>query len=305
MLAGALAFALSGAATKYAADSLSTEAIAFWRSAISLAILAPWALARRRRWLRAENMRLIGLRALTMLVSIYCYYYAISAIPLANAVLLVFSSPIFVPIIGFLAFGFALDRRVLLAVLIGFLGVSLILQPGPAALDIGTLMGLLAGIAGAVGVVVMWRMPADEDPGRIAFFVGLISAAVFAAPAAASGGWPVGAAWWPLIALGAFSTAAHLLLAYACLIAPADRIITLEYATVAFAAVLGWVLWAEQPGLTLLIGGALIVGAGIIVLRSPARPPAAETPRRRSRSPSADGRTGGGPVAAQSGMPAP
>ena len=278
ILLGALMLALSGVAVRLATASLSTESIVFWRSAISVLILLPWAMVQARHWFRADNMSLIGLRAGTFALSLYCYYYAISVISLADAALLVSSSPIFVPLFGLLLFRFPLDRRALAAVLVGFLGVALILDPAGDTLNLGASMALLAGIFGAVGVVVVWKMPADEDPARIAFFLALLSAAVFALPAAVSGDWPRGADWWPLLALGLSSTLAHLLFAYACLIAPADRIITLEYSVVVFASALAWLIWDEQPGLLLILGGALIVGASVLVVRSP---PPASTGRRR------------------------
>jgi drug/metabolite transporter (DMT)-like permease len=80
--------------------------------------------------------------------------------------------------------------------------------------------------------------------------------------------------------LGVFSTAAHLLFALGCLIAPADRVITLDYTAVLFASALGWLIWSEAPDLWLVLGGALIIGAGISVIRSrPARLPASPSQR--------------------------
>lgn len=275
-------FAFSGVAIKISSASLSSETIVFWRNVISIIILAPWALKRRERWFRSDNMNLIGIRAGTVVLSLYCYYYAVSVIPLADAVLLISSSPIFVPLLGFLLFRFPLDRRVLVAVLVGFLGVSMILQPSAGQFNIGALVGLLAGIFGAIGVVVVWKMSSHEDPGRIAFFLALFSAIVFAVPAVAAGEWPRGSDWLPLLALGACSTIAHLLFAYAVLIAPADRIITLEYSTVIFASVLGWVIWGEQPGLLFIVGGAMIVGAAIHVVRSQTKSPPPRQLQRRA-----------------------
>ena len=284
VVAGAVMFALAGVAIKFASDSLSSESIVFWRSVISMAILMPWALARRSRWFRPDNMALIGLRAGTIVLSLYCYYYAVSVIPLADAVLLLSSSPIFVPLLGLLLFRFPLDRRALLAVLAGFLGVLLILQPGVGTVSPGAVFGLLAGLFGAIGVVVVWRMPAQEDPARIAFFLALVSAIVFAMPTAMAGDWPTGGDWLPLLALGVFSTVAHLLFAFACLVAPADRIITLEYSTVVFAAVLGWLIWGEQPDLLFVAGGILVVGAAVYVVRVRGRAPLSTRSERSTES---------------------
>lgn len=280
VVGAALMFSLAGMSIKMAAGSLSSEIVVFWRNAISLAILAPWAFMKRRRWFRRDNMRLITARALAVLAALYCYYYAVGAIPLADAVLLNFSSPIFVPLLGLLLFRFALDRSVLLAAPIGFLGVSLVLRPGADVFEPAALIGLLGGALGGLAVVVLWRMPGGEHPGRIAFFFALIGAAISAVPMLLAGEWPGAGDWAPLIMLGLFSTAAHLLLALGCLIAPADRVIMLDYTAVIFASALGWLIWGEQPDLYLLLGGALIIGAGIYVTRPRwKKPPPAQAQR--------------------------
>ncbi len=286
VIGAALMFSLAGMSIKMAAGSLSNETIVFWRNAISFAILAPWAMINRTRWFRRDNMKLITTRALTVLASLYCYYYAVAAIPLADAVLLNFSSPIFVPLLGLLVFLFALDKSVLYAVLIGFLGVSLVLQPGAGVFEPAALVGLVGGALGGLAVVVLWRMPSGEHPGRIAFFFALIGTVISAVPAVISAEWPSNGAWLPLVMLGAFSTAAHLLLALGCLMAPADRVITLDYTAVLFASALGWLIWSEEPDLMFVLGGILIIGAGVYVMRPrPKRPPPAQTQRIAHLSP--------------------
>jgi drug/metabolite transporter (DMT)-like permease len=272
-------FSLSGVSIKLAASALPSESIVFWRNAASLLILAPWALLHRRRCFRRDNIKLITARALAVLASLYCYYYSVALIPLADAVLLNFSSPLFVPLLGLLLFRLPLDRVVQLAVMIGFLGVTIVLQPGSGVFQPAAVVGLIGGGLGGLAVVVLWRMPSSESPVRVAFFLSLVGLVISAAPMAAAGVWP-GPEQWPALAmLGVFSTAAHLLLTLGCLIAPADRVITLDYLAVIFAALLGWLIWDERPEVTLLLGGLLIIGAGIFVIRSRRRRPAG-----RSRS---------------------
>ena len=291
VVGAALMFALAGMSIKMAAVTLSNETIVFWRNAISLAILLPWALVNRSRWFHRGNMDLIAARALAVLASLYCYYYAVAEISLADAALLNFSSPIFVPVLGFLLFGFGLDSRVLVAVLVGFLGVSIVLQPGASVFQPAAAIGLLGGALGGLAVVVLWKMPGGEHPGRIAFFFTLIGVAVSAVPAVSVGEWPGKEAWMALLMLGAFSTAAHILLAWGCLIAPADRVITLDFTAVVFASALGWLIWNEEPDLSLFLGGTLIIGAGIYVTRMRSRYPPAMSDQRTAQPPAV--RTGG------------
>ena len=101
---------------------------------LSLFILTPWIIVRWPDSIRPAHAGLILMRGATVVVSLLCYYYAVSVIPLAEAVLLNFSAPIFVPILGFLVFRFALNRAVLVAVVIGFAGAALMLKPGTGTL---------------------------------------------------------------------------------------------------------------------------------------------------------------------------
>ena len=132
MAASGLLFALAGMAIRLASAGLSSVEVLFWRNVLSLLILAPWIVVRWPDSIRPVHTGLVVMRGVTVVVSLLCYYYAVSVIPLAEAVLLNFSAPIFVPVLGFLLFRFALNRAVLAAVLIGFVGAALILKPGTA-----------------------------------------------------------------------------------------------------------------------------------------------------------------------------
>ena len=208
------------------------------------------------------------MRGVTVVVSLLCYYYAVTLIPLAEAVLLNFSAPIFVLILGFLLFRFPFNRTVLVAVAIGFVGAALILKPGTGFFQPTALIGLAAGILGGLAIVAVWRMPRNEDATRIAIYFALIGIVITAGPALMTPRLPPTEAWPPLVMLGVFSTAAHVLFARGCLIAPADRVSILNYTSIFFAALLAWVLWDERVDWFMVAGTALIIVASFIAVRA-------------------------------------
>ena len=118
-----------------------------------------------------------------------------------------------------------------------------------------------------LAVVAIWRMHGDEHPARIAFYFAFFGLLISGVPMLWIGQMPDLSDWLPLLMLGVSSTAAHLLLAYGCLIAPADRVITLDYTVVVFAAILGWLFWDEGVDAFVIVGTMLVVGAGILVTR--------------------------------------
>ena len=267
MAASGLLFALAGVTIRLASAGLPSVQVLFWRNVLSLLILLPWIIVRWPDSMRPVRTGLIVMRGVTVVVSLMCYYYAVSVIRLAEAVLLNFSAPIFVPILGSLLFRFALNRTVLIAVLIGFAGAALILKPGTALFEPAALVGLAAGALGGLAVVAVWRMPKEESPARIAVYFALIGIVITAGPVLVEPRLPPAEAWPALGMLGAVSTAAHILFARGCLIAPADRVGTLHYTSVFFAAGLAWLIWDERPDWFMAAGTLLIIAASAIAAR--------------------------------------
>ena len=191
----------------------------------------------------------MAMRAVALVAALLCYYHAVSVLPLAEAVLLNFSSPIFVPVLGFFLFRFALDRRVLAAVLIGFAGVALILKPGTEFFQPAALIGAASGLLGGLSAVAIWKMPAEENAIRIAVYFAALGILVTLAPVLMNPTLPPAEAWPGLVMLGVFSTAAHVLFAKGCLIAPTDRAGTFIYTSVLFAAPVRLALLGGRAGL--------------------------------------------------------
>ena len=193
--AAGLMFALAGMGIKMAEESLSSFEVLFWRNVLSLAILTPWVLWHWPRSMRPAHRGLMAMRGVALVAALLCYYHAVSVLPLAEAVLLNFSAPIFVPVLGFLLFRFALDGRVLAAVLIGFAGVALILKPGTEFFQPAALIGAASGVLGGLSAVAIWRMPTDENPIRIAVYFALIGILVTLTPVLMNPTLPPAEAW--------------------------------------------------------------------------------------------------------------
>ena len=266
--ASGLLFALAGVAIRLASAGLSSVEVLFWRNVLSLLFLTPWIIVRWPESIRPTHTGLVVMRGVAVVVSLLCYYYAVSVIPLAEAVLLNFSAPVFVPMLGFVLFRFPLSRPVMIAVLVGFAGAALILKPGTALFEPAAVVGLAAGVLGGLAMVAVWRMPKEESAARIAVYFALIGIVITGGPVLAEPRLPPPDTWLALAMLGAFSTAAHVIFARGCLIAPADRVGTLHYTAVFFAAGLGWLIWDEPPDSFMAAGTALIIAAGVIAVRA-------------------------------------
>lgn len=265
-VAAAAAFAAMGAMIKVAAAELPNPMVVFLRNAFGLLILAPWLLRPGLQGLKTDRPWAHLLRAAVGLSAMYCFFFAISRLHLANAVLFNYSQPLFIPFIAWLWLGERPPARIFPAVAIGFVGVALILKPDTGLVSVPGLIGLASGLLAATAMVAIRRMADTEPTTRIVFYFTIFATLISAAPAAATWQQPSGPVWLIMLAAGALATAGQLLLTRAYTLAPAAHVGSLIYAAVVFAALFGWLFWDEVPDGLDAAGTVLVVLAGVIVV---------------------------------------
>lgn len=262
----ALMFASMGVAVRYASASLQSEILVFLRNSFGLLFLLPWLYHRGFNSLKTTRLPAHITRSVTGLTAMYCFFYAIAHLPLAEAVLLNFSSPIFTAIIAVIWLGEKATRKIILAIFIGFSGICLILKPGIEILSPAALVGLVSAVFAAMAMVSIRDLSKTEPTRRIVFYFGVITTIISAIPML----W-----YWqtpelkPLLAMifaGLSATLGQLLLTHGYSLAPVARVSPYSYNTIIFAAVYGWIFWSETVDMLTLLGALLIICAGIMTL---------------------------------------
>ncbi len=264
----ALMFASMGGLIRLASAHMPNEQVVFFRNLFGLLVLVPIVWQRGGRIdLKTARPGLHLVRSLFGLAAMYCFFYALSVLPLADAVLLNFTAPLFIPFVAMLWLGEGVSRRIWAAIIIGFTGVLLILRPGSGLYGSAALIGLASGAFAGVAMVSLRKLSATEPALRVVAYYGLICTLVSSVPMLMY--------WRPLdprllavlAAAGGFATTGQYLLSrgYGC--APAAQIGPFTYAAVVFAAAYGWLFWQELPGWTTATGTLLVVLAGALAMR--------------------------------------
>jgi drug/metabolite transporter (DMT)-like permease len=261
-----LCFVGMGSLVKLLSENLPSQNILFFRNLFGLLILLPLILKLGVSTLKTVNIKWHFLRSLSGVTAMYCFFYALSELPLADAMLLKISAPLFIPIIAFLWLGEHVSLRAIMAIMIGFLGVVLVIKP-TGTVHIASLAGLMGGALAALAKVTIRRMSITEPTSRIVFYFGLISLIISSIPMFWFWQNPENKEWLLLILLGGFGTLGQLFLTKAYLLAPASRIAPFTYSSILFAALIGWVFWNELVTLLTMTGALMIISAGIIILR--------------------------------------
>ncbi len=182
MVASGLLFAVMGALIKHISVHLPSEMVVFFRSAMGLPVLLPWVWRRGVHHLKTERLPGHLLRGLAGLAAMYCYFFAIAHLPLAEAVLLNYSTPLFVPFIAVLWLGEKIAARLWVAIGTGFAGILLILKPGLALFTPVALIGVASGMFAALAMVGIRRLTRSEPTLRIVFYFSAVCTAVSAVP---------------------------------------------------------------------------------------------------------------------------
>lgn len=268
MLVASFLFACMGLCVKLAAQYFSVAEIVFYRSFISLLIMA--VLVRLRGVpLATPYWRMQLTRGLFGFAAIYAYFLAITLLPLATAITLNYTSSIFLAL-GLLVFGWRLTPGAFGALLAGFAGVVLLLHPTWQAEQLtGGLVGLGSGVLAAVAVFNVRELGACGEPEcRTVFHFSLISSLC-------AGLWLVFQDWhsigWQsgflLLGVGGFAAAAQLAMTRAYTRGATLTAAALAYSTVIFASLFGALFFFEVLDTAAWLGMLLIVVSGVAASR--------------------------------------
>ncbi len=240
VLTSALLFSVVGALVKTASVDLPSEVVVFFRNAVAMAFLLPWLMFRRHHLsLKTSCPHLHLLRAAAGLGAMYCFFIALKLLRLADAMLLCYTLPIFIPIIERLWLKEPVSRQTQIAVTVGFIGIALVLKPGSGLFQVAGLVGLASGLLAALAIVGIRRMTATEPVVRVVFYFTVFGTLVSAIPLAWAWQDPQGRMLWVLCVMGVLAIMAQMCLTKGYSLAPAGQVGPFNYGNVVFAAVIG------------------------------------------------------------------
>ena len=243
---------------------VSTSAIVFFQNFISLLLFLPWALHDGVAGLKTQHLLLQGVRGLGGVLSQALMFIAILKMPLMNTVLLSNSAPLFIPIVAWIWLKEKITSATAISLAIGFIGILLILKPGPSLLrNPAALVATAAAVCSAIALVTVNRLSSTEPTYRILFYY-FFTASLLTAPFLPYG-WhfPSERQWLFLVGIGLCQATSQLLIILAYRYATAGRIAPFNYSVVVFSGLIGWIVWHNRPDALALVGVLLVSAGGI------------------------------------------
>ena len=269
MTAGALVLTVNDGMAKYLTESYPVGQVMALRGVSIVILLAAFyrltgqvAALRVNRWSHQLS------RATLMTGSTICFVTGLSLLPIADAIAISFAGPLLTVALAIPFLGERVGWRRWAAILVGFAGVLVIVQPTGDAFRIAALAPLGAALFGASRDVMTRHISGTETSSSI-----LMISTTFVTVAGFCS-WPFGWApiqtehLWIFAISGIFVGGAQYLMIEGFRLGEVALVAPFKYTTLIWAVLIGAIFWGDVPGIEVLVGAVLVVSGGLYLLRS-------------------------------------
>jgi drug/metabolite transporter (DMT)-like permease len=282
MLASTVGFGLMAVCIRLASRTESVPEVAFFRNLFGLLALLPvlaWPALRRgqrlgahlRDTLRTAQLSRYLLRCAIGVVSMWMGFWSIAHLPLAQAVSLAYSSPIFVTVAAVLLLGEKVRLRRWLAVAAGFVGVLVIVRPWSHAFTPATLVAVGAAVITAIVAIQIKQLSRHDGPDTIVLWTYLFWVPLSLGPALYAWHPPQGLAWLWLLLSGVLGTVGQLLWTRALKLGEVSALTPISFVQLVIVTVAGWLWFGEVIDRWTLLGAGIIFVATAYIAHREAR----------------------------------
>ena len=253
--------AVAGREVSYALDTFE---IMMYRSLFGLMIVSV-VLTATRRWkvVRVHHLGQHAIRNLAHFTGQNLWFFAVTAIPLAQVFALEFTSPLWVLVLSPLLLGERLTRMRALCALAGFIGILIVARPSPSTVDVGLIAAACAALFFALTNILTKRLTRHESIGGIMFWLTAMQLVMGVAASCWDGdvALPGMAELVFVIIIAVAGLTAHFCLTNALAIAPATVVMPFDFVRLPAIAVIGMMLYGEPMDIWIFVGAAVIFGA--------------------------------------------
>jgi drug/metabolite transporter (DMT)-like permease len=271
MVAAAFFFSLMSLFVKLVGRRLPTPEIVLARSAVMLVI--SYVLVRRAR-LQLWGVRkgLLVLRGSLGFGALFCFFFAVTKLPLADVTVIHFTNPVFTAVLAWVVLGETVRRKEIAGLVLNITGVTLITRPqflfGRWASDLDVFavgVAVIASVLSASAYTTIRKLRETEHHLVIIFYFSLVSAVASAPIAVNTFVRPTPVEWVLLICVGVVTQISQVFLTKGLLRERAGRAMSVGYVQVIFAAVWGMVFFGDHPD-PIGVGGAALVFLGLLLV---------------------------------------
>ena len=268
IIVAAVLFTVMGILVKYAVQhfAMNSYELVFWRVLFAVIFLAPQAACTQKSFYTPRPMQHIW-RGLAGTGGLLFYFYGIAHLPLATAITINTTSPLFLAILSLVLFREPPTRLIWFALITGLLGIIVLLQPTLDSGQIGhAIITLGGGVCSAYAYLKVRELSRAGEPAwRVVLYFSAVAAVVSAIPTTYFGWRGInGDNWLVLLGIGLSAMLAQLAMTRAYHVGRTFTVSALSYLNIVFGALYGMWFLHETAGWADWLGIAMIIGSGVI-----------------------------------------
>ncbi|MAZ01612.1 MAG: hypothetical protein CMN56_00570 [Sneathiella sp.] len=267
MIAGTFLLTTQDAITKWLTADFHAGEILFYRGIWMFPVLAVLIhLNGGVTILRLNQPKGVMLRSIAALGASLFVTIALINLPLAETMALVFSAPLLLTAASPFLLREPVGWHRWLAVLVGFLGVLIMIQPGVEGFNGWVIFAILAAVSSASRDLITRRLGTADSAVTVMFYTSVVALIAGTVTLPFGTHMPTVQQWGWFILGGILVTFAHLLVVMAFQLTEGVIVAPLKYLSLIWSAIIGYLVWGDIPGPLKFVGAALVVGAGLFIL---------------------------------------
>lgn len=253
---------------KLLSENHSVVEIAFYRNLIALLpfLILIYGMGRKDILTINSNPKGIVARSIIGTVSLIATFGTFALLPLADGTAFLFTASLLVPAFGYFFLKEHVGRYRWGAILVGFLGVCIMLQPSGDINMLGVAVALSAATMHATLQTILRHLGKTEKPETVTFYFVFIGTFVSLIPMPLVFNMPSWNEVPYIIALGLTGVLGQMFISIAYKYAQASIVTVFNYSGIIWATSFGWMIWDEWPDDAILIGGAIVIASNIFIV---------------------------------------
>jgi drug/metabolite transporter (DMT)-like permease len=262
MIVSSIAFASMWVMIRFASHDVHAFVIVFFRNLFGTLVLVPM-MVRNKGLMKISRLKANLRRATSGFIATTGTFYAVSHAPLATALSINYTAPLFATVAAVLFLGEKIHARRVAALIAGFAGMLIVVRPGALPLTPGVLAAMVSAVSTAFSIIAIRQLVASDDSRSVAAWTfilmtppSLVLAVLYWTP-------PPPALWPLLFIIGCVAAVGQLAMNRAFALAEASAVLPYDFVRFGLVTLFGITIFDERLDAMTIVGGIVIFGATV------------------------------------------
>ena len=265
MIAATILFSIMHASIKHMSNNLHPFEIAFFRNLFGLFVIAPWFIKYGFSPLKTKRIKLHATRSLFNVLAMLSFFYSLSITSLAEVSSLGFTAPLFATILAVIFLKEEVGIRRGCAIIFGFVGTVIVIDPVYSSIDIGHLLVLFSASVWSISLIIIKILGRTESSVTITSYMVLFMIPLSGFAAIFYWQTPTLYDFLFLFLIGITGTSAQMLLAQALREGDTSIIMPFDFLKLVWAVSIGYLFFFEIPNINVWIGSIIIFASTLYI----------------------------------------